>query len=112
MKKVNNFNKDQSKPKVLVAPLDWGLGHATRCIPVITELINQNCEVFIVADKHLYSLLKQEFPLAVFLRYKGYGIHYSRTKRGFLLKMLLQFPKIFMAIKREHQWLKKTVKRV
>ena len=37
--------------KVLVAPLDWGLGHATRCIPIIKELTNQGCTVIIAADR-------------------------------------------------------------
>ena len=31
--------------KILVAPLDWGLGHATRCIPIINELVRQDCTV-------------------------------------------------------------------
>ena len=35
--------------KILVAPLDWGLGHATRCIPIINELVRQDCTVWIAA---------------------------------------------------------------
>ena len=31
--------------KVLVAPLDWGLGHATRCVPVIKEFLRQGAQV-------------------------------------------------------------------
>ena len=37
-------------PKVLVVPLDWGLGHATRCIPVIYELLRQNAEVWLAGE--------------------------------------------------------------
>jgi hypothetical protein len=33
--------------KVLIAPLDWGLGHATRCIPVITALLELGYHVTI-----------------------------------------------------------------
>jgi len=46
----DKINKIPKKLKVLVAPLNWGLGHATRCIPIINELIFQNCDVFIAAD--------------------------------------------------------------
>ena len=106
----NNFNKDQLKLRILVTPLDWGLGHATRCIPIINELIKLNCEVFIAADKETFCLLKKEFPTIVFLRLKGYEIKYSLNKRGFSFKMLLQFPKIFYAIRNENKWLKKIVK--
>ena len=40
----------KTKKRILVAPLDWGIGHATRCIPIIKELINQNYEVIIVRN--------------------------------------------------------------
>ncbi|MEO6134469.1 MAG: glycosyl transferase family 28, partial [Ginsengibacter sp.] len=97
------------RPKVLVAPLDWGLGHATRCIPIIKELTDLNCEVLIVADKHIYSLLKKEFPPTVFLRYKGYEMKYSRDKRWLFLKLLQQAPRILWQIKKENSWLNKVI---
>ncbi len=79
----------------MVAPLDWGLGHSTRCIPIIKELKLQGCEVYIVADKKIYSLLKNEFPETVFLRYKGYEIEYSYKKHFFIAKLVFQIPKSF-----------------
>ena len=53
--------------RVLLTPLDWGLGHATRCIPIITELLINKCEVFIAAESATYYLLKNEFPTTNFL---------------------------------------------
>ena len=50
------------KPRILVAPLDWGLGHASRCIPVIYELIAQNCDPWLAAEGAQETLLKREFP--------------------------------------------------
>lgn len=94
---------------MLVAPLDWGLGHATRCIPIIKELADLNCEVVIAADKHIYSLLKKEFPSTVFLRYKGYEMEYSRNKRWLSLKLLRQVPRILWNIKKENSWLNKVI---
>lgn len=110
MENGNNFNKQIRNPRILVAPLDWGLGHATRCIPIINELIKLNCEVLIGADKQTFFLLKKEFPNTVFLRLKGYKIKYSKRKRNFSSKMLLQVPKVFFRIWREKSWLKKIVK--
>ncbi len=43
---------------MLVAPLDWGLGHATRCIPIINELIQQGAQVIVAA-----SGLAEESPV-------------------------------------------------
>ncbi len=111
MVKNKNFNSDRQNTRVLVAPLDWGLGHSTRCIPIIKELISLGCEVYIVADKKTFSLLKKEFPTTVFLRYKGYEIKYSRQKSFFAFKLFLQSSKIIYRIFNEKQWLKKTIKK-
>ncbi|MDE3185500.1 MAG: glycosyl transferase family 28 [Bacteroidota bacterium] len=111
MKKSKKFTIKKQNPRVLVAPLDWGLGHSTRCIPIIKELILLGCDVYIVADKKTFSLLKKEFPGTVFLRYKGYEIEYSRQKSFFSLKLILQAPKIILRIIQEKRWLKKVIKR-
>ena len=102
-----NFNE---KKRILIAPLDWGLGHATRCIPIIKELLTLDCEVLIAADKKIFLLLKKEFPNTVFLPCKGYEIQYSRSKGLFSLHLLFQFPKIIFSIFKEKKWLKKAVK--
>lgn len=105
------FNKHSLSPRILVAPLDWGLGHATRCIPIIKELITHGSEVYIAADKSILYLLKKEFPSSVFLRCKGYEIKYGRSKRSFFSAILSQFPRILHTVFRENQWLKNTVKK-
>ncbi len=105
-----NFKTGTTSPRILVAPLDWGLGHATRCIPIIKELIQLNCTVLIAGDHSIYSLLKKEFPTTVFLRFKGYEIKYSRHKKYLILKIFLQLPKILSSIWRENKWIKKMVK--
>lgn len=96
---------------ILVAPLDWGLGHATRCIPIIKCLQAAGCKVFIAGEGNVKALLQQEFNTIQFLPLKGYRIQYSKNKRFFVVKILAQLPKIFSAIGYEHKWLKKTVKK-
>ena len=105
---INNISTFK---KILVAPLPWGLGHATRCIPMIDELIKQNCQVFIAAEGAAYHLLKKEFPSATFLPLTGYKISYTRQKAFFPVKLLLQFPRIISSIYKEHQWLKKNIEK-
>ncbi len=105
-----NFNNKSYRPAILVAPLEWGLGHATRCIPIIKELINQNCKVFIAAEGATYSLLKEEFPALIFLPLMGYRMKYSRKKYLLPLKILAQFPKIIFTVYKEHQWLRRIIK--
>ena len=85
-----------------MAPLDWGLGHATRCIPVISEFLAQGCEVWLAGEGAQENLLKQEFPGLPFLPLKGYRIKYGRSSSGMLWNMLGQSPKIIKAIREEH----------
>lgn len=106
--KTSVLNEIKRK-KVLVAPLDWGLGHATRCIPVIRELLETNCEVLLAAEGEQAALLKHEFPEVTHLFLKGYHMRYSKNEKTFGLKMLLQLPRMQAAIHREHIWLKKII---
>lgn len=104
-----NFNIPGIKPRILVAPLEWGLGHATRCIPIIKELQKQNCEVLIAAEGATHSLLQQEFPELTFLPLMGYRMKYSREKKSLSWKIISQFPKILVTLYKENRWLAKVV---
>ncbi len=104
-----NINKINVQKRVLVAPLDWGLGHATRCIPIVRELLVQGFEVLIGAEKAGAILLQKEFPSIKVISLHGYNISYSEKKRFFLWKMVAQLPKILRIINGENNWLKKII---
>lgn len=93
--------------KLLIAPLDWGLGHATRCVPVIKALLDQNCDVWLAGEGAQENLLSKEFPQLPFLPLRGYRVRYSRV--GLAGKILLQIPLILRTIKEENTWLKEQV---
>jgi len=95
--------------KVLVTPLDWGLGHATRCIPIINELLKRNCTVIIGGCGESLELLKKEFPALTFLTLPAYRPIYPSSGSMFL-KMLTQAPKFLTTIKQEHAAIEKIVK--
>lgn len=97
--------------RILVAPLDWGLGHATRCIPLIRELLAQGVEVWLAGEGAQEQLLKEEFPGLPLLQLPGYSVRYAISSRGLIWKMIRQGPKIFRAISTEHKWLKEVVGR-
>lgn len=67
------------KKRVLVAPLDWGLGHAARSIVIINELLRQDADVVVGADNRPYDLLRKEFPQLEHIRFPGYAVRYSDT---------------------------------
>jgi UDP:flavonoid glycosyltransferase YjiC (YdhE family) len=67
--------------KILVAPLNWGLGHATRCIPIIKGLIENGFEPIIASDGVALELLKKEFPALVYFELPSYNIQYAEWKK-------------------------------
>lgn len=113
MAKINSnqafHEKNRRKPRILVAPLDWGLGHATRCIPVIYELIKAGADIWLAGEGRQESLLKKEFPGLPFLTLPGYRVKYGRSAAGLLGLMLLQGPRLLNAIRTENGWLRHAV---
>lgn len=93
--------------KLLLAPLDWGLGHATRCVPVIKELLSIGSEVWLAGEGAQEKLLREEFPSLPFLPLKGYRVKYGKT--GLTGRLVLQIPSILQSIKSENNWLKEQV---
>lgn len=95
---------NSTTPRILLAPLDWGLGHATRCIPIIRYLQQKGCEVVLAADGAPAGLLEAEFPGIRVMQLDGYGIRYG-TGTSLFGSMLLQLPHIFSSIRNEQHWL-------
>lgn len=98
-----------TKPRILVAPLDWGLGHATRCIPIIRTLLANGAEVLLAGEGKIAHLLKTEFPELPLLPLPGYGIRYGTTRWGTFTALVRQLPKLVEAIKAEKAWLRQAV---
>jgi len=95
---------------VLVSPLNWGLGHAMRDIPVIRMLLRRGNDVTIAACGNALAALKQEFPTCRFIEFGDYPSPYSGG-RFFLPKLSLYLPILLGAIAREHRNLKRIVAR-
>ena len=95
---------------ILLAPLDWGLGHATRCIPLVRYLLGQQCRVTLAAEGATAILLKSNFPQLTIVPIPGYHIRYSHSARVMPLKIMMQIPKILRAIRAERLWLQKIQK--
>jgi uncharacterized protein (TIGR00661 family) len=90
------------RKKIMICPLDWGLGHATRSIPIIRELLKRDCEVFIASSGDALALLREEFSRLSFIELPGYRPAYQSS--GLMsLMMIRQLPKFKRVISEEHQ---------
>ena len=102
MKQFNyTFSHLKNKKTILVAPLHWGLGHATRCIPIINALIENNYNVLVASDGGALHLLQKEFPELPSIVLPSYKITYPKKGEFFKVKMFLKLPEIRATIKAE-----------
>jgi uncharacterized protein (TIGR00661 family) len=95
---------------VLICPLDWGLGHASRCIPVIKQLMYEGHKVTLAGYGRSLILLQQEFPLLESVELQGFSPSYPRSGE-MVIQLLLLLPQFVFIILREHRLLKKLNKK-
>ncbi len=102
--------KITAKKRILVAALDWGFGHATRCMPIIRILLEQNCEVHIAGSGDSLALLRSEFPDLRSHELPPYNPRYP-TKGSMVLRMALQLPRFVFVIRSEHKTIEAIVRK-
>lgn len=98
------------KENILFAPLNWGLGHATRCVPLINDFLKRGCNVIIAADGSSMQFLKLEFPDLEFIILPDFKIRYGASSI-FLLYLFLQMPFFYLSFWIEHLRLKRIIKK-
>ncbi|MFT7352267.1 MAG: hypothetical protein ACI9XR_002042 [Flavobacterium sp.] len=95
-----------TEKNILVAPLNWGLGHATRCIPIINALLSHGFTPILASDGSALQLLRKEFPNLQALELPSYEIQYSQKAKNFKWKLLKNSPKTIAAIFEEKRLVK------
>lgn len=96
--------------KVLVAPLDWGLGHATRSIPIIRDFLRQNATVELAVSGSIAALYKTEFPDLKQIPISSYAIRYPKHGFEFPLWLLTHLHRIQKVVAEEHQTAERLVR--
>ncbi|WP_291097159.1 MULTISPECIES: glycosyltransferase [unclassified Flavobacterium] len=105
------MNSDTANKTILIAPLNWGLGHATRCIPIINALQENNYIPIIASDGVALELLRKEFPYIKTLELPSYQIEYAKNGKNFKWKLLKSCPKMIEAVLNEKKMVKKWIKK-
>lgn len=98
-----------SSKKILVATLNWGLGHSARSTPLIQRLLDTGHRIVLASDGRAGLLLQQEFPGLDYEELPAYNIRYSSS--NMVLNIAWQWPKIISASFREHARIKTLVKK-
>lgn len=90
--------------KVLLSPMDWGLGHTTRCIPVIRALIRANVDVVLAGSPSSLFIFREEFPQLELLESPRYDIHYPCHGSEMPLWVMKNQKSFHHTIREEHEW--------
>jgi uncharacterized protein (TIGR00661 family) len=93
---------------ILISPLDWGLGHASRCIPVISQLIQAGHNVTIAGYGRSAILLKKEFPSLESIEFQGFSPFFSKSG-NMLFHLFMLLPQFIGTLFREHSKLKSLI---
>lgn len=98
----------KTKKRVLIAILNWGLGHATRCMPIIQHLLKMGIEPILASDGRALLLLQKEYPNLKTIDLPAYNVTYR--SENMMWNIAPQIPKILKAIRQEHKALPQIIK--
>jgi hypothetical protein len=98
-----------AESRVLFAVLDWGLGHATRCVPLISQLQREGHEVIIAGAGHSLAWLKLRFPELKAIEKPNAAIRYTRKANG--INIAAQMPRFLGNIRKEQDWTSQMVRK-
>lgn len=82
--------------------LNWGIGHATRSVPIIQHLIDNENQVILFSDGEAENLLRASFPHLNIHTLPSYKIQYKST-RFLFLTIILQSSTRGKIIKKENK---------
>lgn len=97
--------------KIIYALCSWGLGHATRSLPVIRRLIKEGHEITIISHDRALTLLKNELKeSAIFVDIPDYPLLVSENKQQFIAKSMVYWPLFIQRMESGLQQLTKLLK--
>ena len=94
--------------KIIYAVCSWGLGHATRSLPVIRKFITEGNEVAIISNGRTLELLKKELGDNIeYFDIPDYPMLLSENSRQFMAKSIIYWPTFIARMESGLQRLKK-----
>jgi hypothetical protein len=93
---------------ILICPLEWGLGHAARMIPLARSLTEMNNKVIIASGEEHLSIFRSELPELSCIIFPGFKPGYSRYLPQYV-SLLFKLPILLFHIIKEHQRVKRII---
>ena len=86
---------------IFIAPLNWGLGHATRDLPLIKAFLERGDRVIVAAHDRAKMLLQSEVSACEFVDFPEYPIRYPQTSFFVTRFMFVIYPQMLIAMFKE-----------
>jgi uncharacterized protein (TIGR00661 family) len=96
----------RSHKNIFIAPLNWGLGHATRNLPLIKAFLARGDKVYIAAHDRAKMLLESEVPHCEYVDFPEYPIRYPQSRFFVTRFMFIIFPQMLLAMYKEKKRLR------
>lgn len=101
---------DIHNKRILLSPLNWGMGHVARCIPLIDKLLKNDNYLIVAANFEQQQIFKQYFPQLEYLEHSGYPFKFGR-RGNFSLDLALQFRSLKKRLKLEKEEVKSYIEK-
>lgn len=95
--------------KILICPLEWGLGHAGRSVALAKRLLSTGHTIIAGAGREHLAFIRKELPGVEYIDFPGYKPGYSKVLPQYL-KLLIDLPVLILHVIREHKILKRIIR--
>jgi UDP:flavonoid glycosyltransferase YjiC (YdhE family) len=79
-----------TQKRILLSPLNWGMGHVARCIPLIATFFKNGNTVIVAATDDQAAIFRTYFPSIELVKHEGYPFVFA-GKGNFSLDLARQF---------------------
>ncbi len=93
--------EDVRNKKVLLSPLNWGMGHVSRTIGMIHQFISQENSVVVACDAFQSDVYRSYFPNITIIEHEGYPFDFG-GKGNFAWDLVKNLNALKARLKREH----------
>lgn len=96
--------------RVLLSPLNWGLGHVSRTIPIIQWLSDNNNEIIICCDENQERFYRNYFPSLWYVPHAGYPFKF-KGNGNWTLDILSNFSSLHLFLQEEKKKVEELVEK-
>jgi uncharacterized protein (TIGR00661 family) len=97
------------KTRVFISPLNWGMGHASRIIPVVDYFHTMGYEIILGGSGKSGTLLQSAFPFLPFITLPSFEITYSKKEVLFGFSVIRKMPAFLKTCFMEHRVLNQLI---